>query len=270
MNNEIINIVLDFLKEAGEIALKYQDNLSATAKQDKSIVTEADLTISKLFNERIKIFLDTKQHKILDEENLPKKEDFFNNDCEYLWTIDPIDGTTTYFYGFNLWAIGISLYKNYEPYMGFIYLPSINELVYTNSEKSYYIKNAFKNDEIKEELKLKDIELMPKSIILQHRLKNYDINKFVILDLYSSYILGFYTLIGKGVASFFNTPMKLWDITAILPIAKNIGMSFKNINNNFNINSLKDIETDDQWHLNNTYIMSNENLCEKIKKELFF
>lgn len=269
MNNEIVSIVLDFLEDAGNIALKYQDNLSASTKQDKSIVTEADLTISKLFNEKIKPFLDTKNHKILDEENLPNKEEFFNNDCEYLWTLDPIDGTTTYFYGFNLWAIGVSLYKNYKPYMGFIYLPSINELIYTDGDKSYYIKNVFKINETIEELSIKDVELMPKSIILQHRLRNYDINKFVVLDLYSSYILGFYTLVGKSVASFFNTPMKLWDITAILPIAMNIGMCFKNISNNTSIKSLKDIEIDSQWHLGDTYIMCNEKLCEKINKEMF-
>ena len=115
---------------------------------------------------------------------------------------------------------------------------------------------------------MKDVELTQKSVILQHRLKNYDINKFVVLDLYSSYVLGFYTLIGKSIASFFNTPMKLWDITAILPIAKNIGIVFRNIDNNFNVGSLKDIAIDDQWYLKNTYIMCNENLCEKIKKEI--
>lgn len=268
MESKIADIVLDFLKEAGKIALDFQYNLSASLKADKSIVTEVDLKISEMFSERIKPFLDSGNHKLLDEENLPDREKLFNDNCEYLWTIDPIDGTTTYFYGFNLWAIGISIYKNYEPYMGFIYLPSTAELIYTDGVSSYYVKNAFNEGESKSKLQLNSLEINPKSIILQHRLKNYDINKFVFLDLYSSYVLAFYTLAGKGIASFFNKPMKLWDVAATLPIAKNIGMNFKNTKTGKNVYSLNSIDIDEDWRLKDVYIMCSDKVYNRLKSEI--
>lgn len=264
----LVNKILSFLEKAGDLALKYQDKLNFTVKTDASIVTEADLTISKMFRENFNEYLSLKNHKLLDEENLPDREDFFSNNCEYLWTLDPIDGTTTYFNGFPLWAIGLSLYKNFKPYMGFIYMPSIKELVYTDGEKSYYVKNVFTENEVKTELVLQHRELTKKSIILQHRLKNYDVNKLVVLDLYSSYVSGFYTLIGKSFASFFNKPMKLWDITATLSICKNIGMCFKNLKNSVEVDDLRSIEVDDNWYLKDVYLMCDGEVFNKIKEEL--
>lgn len=265
MKQEIlINKVLSFLEKAGKLALEYQDKLNFTVKTDASIVTEADLTISKMFRQDFDEYLSLNNHKLLDEENLPNREDFFNDNCEYLWTLDPIDGTTTYFNGFPLWAIGVSLYKNFEPYIGFIYMPSIKELIYTDGEKSYYVKNVFNKNETKTELVLQHRELTKKSIILQHRLKNYDVNKLVVLDLYSSYVSGFYTLIGKSLASFFNKPMKLWDITATLPICKNIGMSFRNLKSGVEVESLKDIAIDEKWYLNDGYLMCEDTVFDGV------
>ena len=268
LTNDLINDILNFLHKAGDIAINYQYKLSANIKSDESIVTEADLTISRLFNQQFSNYLKLDNHFLLDEENLPDKNNLFNDKNEYLWTLDPIDGTTTYYNGFPLWAIGLSLYKNFNPYISFIYFPSIKELIYTDGKYSYYIKNAFSNNEIKTNLILKDTVLTKKSIILQHRLKNYDVNKFVILDLYSSYVSGFYTLVGKSVASFFNKPMKLWDITATLPIAKNIGLSIKNIKTNTTINNLQDINIDENWYLNDNYLMCNDKIYNDIIKEL--
>ena len=268
MENKIVNVVLDFLKEAGQLALNCQNNLSASLKQDHSIVTETDITISKMFNKKINDCFGAENHKILDEENLPSKEELFAGKNEYLWTIDPIDGTTTYFYGFNLWAIAIGLYKNYEPYMGFIYIPSIGELVYTDSIKSYHIKNIFTDNESRRELKVKNMEITPKSIILAHRLKNYNSDKFVFLDLYSSYVLGFYTLTGNGIASCFTKP-KLWDMSATLPIAVNMKMDFKSIKTDKNIYSLKDLIIDNEWRLSDVYMMCNSKVYNRLKNEIF-
>lgn len=268
METNLINRILNFLKKSGQFAIENQNKLSVNIKADASIVTETDLTISKEFTNSFSDYLLLPNHKLLDEENLPDKSIFFDDNCEYLWTLDPIDGTTTYFNGMPLWAIGLSLYKNFKPYLGFIYVPSIKELIYTDGQKSYYIKNFSENKEIKTILTLNEKELVGKSIILQHRLKNYDINKFVVLDLYSSYLLGFYTLTSRSVASFFNRPMKLWDITAILPIAKNVGFDFKNIKTKNVIKNLNDINIDDNWYLEDTYLMCNNKIFDKLINEL--
>lgn len=268
MKNEFIKIILDFLKESGAIAIEYQNHLKASVKSDLSIVTEADTTISGLFRKRIDEYINSGNHVILDEENLPDKvEDLFKNNSEYLWTIDPIDGTTTYYHGFPLWAIAISLFKNRKPYIGAIYMPSMGELIYTDSIKTYFIQNAFSEKEIGNILTMKDQDLTNKSVILQHKFCDYR-KDCTIIDLYACYVLSFYTLTGKSIASFFNKPAKLWDITATLPITKNLGLCFKNIKNNQELDELSSEIINDDWSLKDVYLMTNPDKYEKIKVKM--
>jgi fructose-1,6-bisphosphatase/inositol monophosphatase family enzyme len=269
MENEFISLILDFIKEAGEIALEYREKLSSSIKSDNSIVTNADLKISELFHKRIEKYTKLSNHKILDEENLPNIKNFFSDETEYLWTIDPIDGTTTYFNGFPLWAVAISLYKDFKPCVGAIYMPVINELVYTDGKKSYYIKDAFGPNEKKKVLTIDKKKLSKNSIILQHRLKNFNYETSnIVLDLYSSYVLAFYTLIGSALCTFLNKPMKLWDITATLPIAKNLGIVIRNVDTDECINRLTDNLIDDNWCLNGRYLMCEESCYDEIIKGL--
>lgn len=252
-----INTVLDFLEEAGKLALDGQSKLDIKVKQDNSIVTNVDTEISKLFRKRIKSFLEL-GHVVLDEENLIDKNELFNKKVEYVWTIDPIDGTTTYAGGFPTWAIAVSLYKNFEPILGFIYLPRTSELVYTNSKNVYYINNVFENEQIIQQLEpSKKIVLNKKSIIMAHRLRNYDVDKFTVLDFYSTYVSTFYTIVNKSVGSFINKSASLWDITATLPFLKPCNLICKNVVNNKNINNILDVELNDNWKLDNIYLVCN-------------
>lgn len=265
MNKEnFLDVILNFMKEAGEIALNYQNNLSANIKKDETIVTEADLTISRLFHKKLDGFVKNNGHKILDEENLPEVKTLFGENTEYLWTIDPIDGTTTYYHGFPLWAVAVSLYKNLKPYISCIYMPKMQELIYTDGEKTYFVKNAFCKDEIKTILETKPAVLTKKSVILEHKLQNFDRLKYTVLDLYSSYVLAFYTLTGRSVGCFFNRPMKLWDITATLPLAKNLGLVFKNIETQEELNELNVNLVDENWYIRDTFLMCNKENYKEI------
>lgn len=267
MENKYLEVILSFMKEAGEIALEHQENLSANIKKDETIVTEADLAISRLFHKKIDNFIN-EGHKILDEENLPNVDELFNNKTEYLWTIDPIDGTTTYYHGFPLWAVAVSLYKNFEPYISCIYMPKIRELIYTDGKKSYFVKNAYEESETKSILEVKPQNLTKKSVILEHKLENFERLKYTALDLYSSYVLAFYTLTGRSAGCFFNRPMKLWDITATLPIAKNLGLTFNNVKNDVKLDKLNTDMIDKDWYIRDSYLMCNEENYKDIKSIL--
>ena len=60
----------------------------------------------------------------------------------------------------------------------------------------------------------------------------------------------------------------LWDITATLPICKNIAMSFKNLKTGETVENLKDLSIDENWYLNDGYLMCNDKLFNEIKEEL--
>jgi fructose-1,6-bisphosphatase/inositol monophosphatase family enzyme len=270
MINEFIDSMLDFLRVAGRIAIGQQRNLSASLKPDMSIVTQADLNISKLFRKKMKNYLISGGHRILDEEDLSSARDLFEAGAEYIWTLDPIDGTNTYYHGFPLWAIAVSLYRNLRPYLGAIYMPSTGELIYTNGIGSYFVSGAFgRKEKIIDLGESKKQTFAGKDIVLHRRICNSS-EKYTVIDLYSSYVIAFYTLAGKSVASFFGESSKLWDITATLPIAKNIGLCFRNVDDDRDLENIGDKIINDNWSLNSRYIMCYPETYDSLKTANLF
>ena len=47
---------------------------------------------------------------------------------EYLWILDPIDGTTSFVHGAPLYSVSVGLYREGRPYAGAIYVPRLDEL----------------------------------------------------------------------------------------------------------------------------------------------
>ncbi|MBD2353273.1 inositol monophosphatase [Tolypothrix sp. FACHB-123] len=64
------------------------------------------------------------QHSILAEES----GKLGNQDNEFLWAIDPLDGTTNYAHQYPAFAVSIGLLINGVPQVGVIYSPFHNEL----------------------------------------------------------------------------------------------------------------------------------------------
>ncbi|ALF54033.1 inositol monophosphatase [Nostoc piscinale CENA21] len=64
------------------------------------------------------------QHSILAEES----GKIGNQDNEFLWAIDPLDGTTNYAHQYPFFAVSIGLLINGKPQVGVIYDPLHNEL----------------------------------------------------------------------------------------------------------------------------------------------
>jgi fructose-1,6-bisphosphatase/inositol monophosphatase family enzyme len=236
-----------------------------------SVVTQADLNISKLFKKKIKSYLDFGGHGVLDEEDLPDIGDLFKNTAEYIWTLDPIDGTNTYYHGFPLWAIAVGLYRNFKPYIGAIYMPSTGELLYTDGANSYLVSKAFTRREKIITLNLDKRQVFTgKDIVLHRRICNGANRKYTIIDLYSNYVIAFYTLAGRSVASFFGESSKLWDISATLPIAKNIGLCFRNVNNDKDLEDINSTIIGEDWSLNNRYIMCSPDMYDSLKTDNIF
>lgn len=122
--------IRSWLEEAGAIALNYyQTQLNRQQKQDYSPVTEADKAVEKFLINKIEQSCDLRHVGIVAEES---GGDYQNK--EFVWVIDPIDGTRVFIDGLPLWCISLGLLKEGEAYRGVIYLPVINEIFYTDNE----------------------------------------------------------------------------------------------------------------------------------------
>lgn len=125
----------DFLKVAieaahlgGDALKKYWGKLNQISHKNSSIdlVTEAD----NASEEAVLAHLNKNfpSHSILSEE-IGRKD---SHSKDFLWVVDPLDGTTNYTHQFPFVAISIALCTPDEIALGVVYNPILNELFYAS------------------------------------------------------------------------------------------------------------------------------------------
>ncbi|MGI6347744.1 MAG: inositol monophosphatase family protein [Patescibacteria group bacterium] len=128
-------IALEAVSLAAETLKKEYYKFSRTKinlKDKNQIVTKHDLDSEKIIIQKIKQHFP--EHRILSEEKGDNKKN-----SDYLWIIDPIDGTTNFSIHNPLWSISLSLvYKN-EIILGIILAPILNELYLAEKNKGAFL-----------------------------------------------------------------------------------------------------------------------------------
>ncbi len=92
---------------------------------------EAEAAMRRLINDRYP------GHGILGEEFGAE-----NLDADWVWVLDPIDGTRGYLCGIPLWGTLIGLRHEGEPVLGMISQPILNERFFGSAEASWYWING--------------------------------------------------------------------------------------------------------------------------------
>lgn len=115
--------IVEIALEGGEVLKKHWGNVRQV--QNKSVqgdlVTEADRASEELLIKNLK--QDFPRHAILAEESGGNAEA-----AEFLWVVDPLDGTTNFAHQFPFVAISIGLLYRQKPILGVVYNPIMNEL----------------------------------------------------------------------------------------------------------------------------------------------
>jgi myo-inositol-1(or 4)-monophosphatase len=132
----MLNIAVKAARRAGSIIMRASDNLDALTIQHKSLndlVSEVD----RAAEDAIIDILHTAypDHAILAEETGA------SGDSEFVWIIDPLDGTTNFLHGFPVYCVSIALSHRGVLSHGVIYDPVRNDL-FTASRG----RGAFLND----------------------------------------------------------------------------------------------------------------------------
>ena len=104
-------------KGAGELALNYyKKEIKVNEKDDRSdLVTEADTAVENYIVKEIKKHYP--EHGIIGEEGVANTD----GNSEYVWVIDPIDGTRNFANHIAFWCVMIGIEKDGKPYMGCVY-----------------------------------------------------------------------------------------------------------------------------------------------------
>ena len=132
---EELEVAIEAVKEAEAIVRKYYGNVSAVHKLDKSLTTKADVESE----EAIRNVLQKRfpNHSILGEETGRTGEE-----SDYLWIIDPLDGTTNYSFQNPFFDISLALAYKHNPIVGVVSYPTQNELFYAEKGKGAYVDKA--------------------------------------------------------------------------------------------------------------------------------
>ena len=126
MNNKaFLKVAMKAAEQAGPIFKKYfgrAQNIKSKNGDFRDLVTDTDKQIENSI--RKLILKNFPSHKIIGEEygsqNLEKND--------FVWIIDPIDGTTNYIQGLPICCISIGLWQNNTPLVAVVYNPTLNEI----------------------------------------------------------------------------------------------------------------------------------------------
>lgn len=123
MNNEFLDVAIQAALRGGQVLTSYYGKLSEIKSKSHpgDLVTIAD----KESEERIieHILGRFPKHAILGEESGMHKAS-----SEFLWAIDPLDGTTNYAHAFPIFAVSIALLFQGNPIVGIVFNPISNHL----------------------------------------------------------------------------------------------------------------------------------------------
>ena len=121
MPSEFLKVAEAAARRGGEVLNDWAQRFTVSEKSPKNLVTEADMASEKAIH---KLIVDTfPDHGFLGEEGLAVE-----NDSEYRWVIDPLDGTSNYVHRFPYYCVSIALEKSRELIAAAIFDPNRDEL----------------------------------------------------------------------------------------------------------------------------------------------
>ena len=118
------------------------------------VVTEADFAAEKIVIDGLKKYFP--DHDIMTEENEKAKMD----GKDFLWVIDPLDGTRSFMRSIPLFATSLALTYKDKVIFGMVYLPMQDELFWAQKEEGAYLNGEKISINSEKELKYMMISLI--------------------------------------------------------------------------------------------------------------
>lgn len=131
----ILELIRPIGWRASEILRSYyrgdkRDDLNVEYKDDKGKdpVTAADLAVSNYILQKLRSELGSEDFGYISEETYQKQDG--KNNSEWVWIIDPLDGTKDFINKTGEYAIHIALVRNKRPELALVAIPEAEKLYY--------------------------------------------------------------------------------------------------------------------------------------------
>ena len=223
--------VIDFTAFIGRLATAsgetilpfFRTSLSVENKNkgnDLDPVTEADRAAEAVMRRMIKDSFP--RHGIVGEEFGSERAD-----AEYVWVLDPIDGTKSFIAGMPIWGTLIALMHNGAPVFGMMHQPYIGERFSGDSGSARYEGPSGKRKlSVRRCASLADATLFTTSPLLmkepdRERFKH--IEREVRLSRYGGDCYAYCMLASGHLDLIIETELKPYDVAALIPIVNGAG-----------------------------------------------
>ena len=246
--NSLIDDLRSFSWEASETLLYYSqilkdsNNKSNIIKNNnsKDPVTLADLKVNDVLINRINAKYKHINWEILSEENVKTSSKNCDTNKDWLWILDPLDGTRDFIQGTSNYAMHLALNYKKRPYIGIVLIPEKNELWIANG-KNVWCERRNKHKKNPSLIKHKSLQEMVLVTSKNHRnetLKNLiqkiNFKEVIIMGSIGCKI----TSIVRGESDIYiclslpgKSSPKDWDFAAPAAILKSAGGAITNLDN---------------------------------------
>jgi len=216
--NEFIQFAKELAEASGEIIRQYfHMPMMVETKEDRTPVTAADRNAEVIMRQMIQERYPN--HGILGEEFKT-----LEIEAEYVWVLDPIDGTKSFVSGTELFGTLIALMKQNHPVLGVINNPITQQCLVGDSHQAWLNGKPVR---VRDCLRIEETTLLTSSHWSAE--KHRDGPAFEGLTrrakLYRTWgdCYGYY-LIATGYADIMIDPaMHIWDVAALIPIIEGAG-----------------------------------------------
>ncbi|ABM72571.1 CysQ [Prochlorococcus marinus str. MIT 9515] len=138
--NNLIDDLRIFSWEAADILLQYSQILKKSDYKknilkngnEKDPVTKADLDVNDLILKRMQSKYPSIGWKYLSEENAKADPNNCDINSDWVWILDPLDGTKDFLQGTDNYAMHFALNFKNKPFLGVVLIPERDELWISN------------------------------------------------------------------------------------------------------------------------------------------
>lgn len=233
--SEEMKIAKQAARKAGKILMDMYGSVDVSYKPDGTIVTEADRRSERTIKELI-------EREFPDYSILGEEFGFDRKDSEYMWVIDPLDGTTNYMIKNPFFNVSIGLFRGEDVILGVVYYPFQDEMFYAKKGKGAYLNG--KRIKVSDEKDIKKAVLTfchksdPESVEMMARIfREFKMINPKVRQIGAAALEMSYVACGR-IESFLMINLNLWDIAAGSVIVRESGGRVTDFNNReFNANS---------------------------------
>jgi len=217
---DILEFTTQLAIDAGTTLQKFYhpNGVKARLKPDGTVITDADTASNTLIQESIK--QNFPNDGILSEEG----HTVYPHDHDYVWVIDPLDGTTNFSLGLHHWGVSIARLKDGIPNVTALYFPIINEL-YTCSQNDGVNFNG--SELLSNHLKTDSLQTFFSCCSRSHR--QYHVEIPYKTRMLGSATYGLITVVKGSAKLAFEVTPKVWDFAGSWLITTEAGGIMKSL-----------------------------------------